>query len=128
MVVFQPHRFSRTKQFRDAFTSILATVDQLFLLPVYPAHESPVDGGGINDLSTAFIDSPPDILSMDIAGMKELANNLSEVPTILAFVGAGDIDQFSGAFVEMIRTGFDTPQAFIQFLQSRIERMSIIRE
>ena len=122
VVVFQPHRFSRTKQFRDAFTSILTTVDQLFLLPVYSAHEPPVDGGGIYDLLTAFADSPPDILSMDIVGMKELANNLSEVPTILAFVGAGDIDQFSGAFVEMIQTGFDTPQAFIQFLQSRVSK------
>lgn len=122
VVVFQPHRFSRTKQFRDAFASILATVDQLFLLPVYSAHEAPVDGGELNDLSTAFTDPLPEILSMDIAGMKELANNLSEVPTILAFVGAGDIDQFSGAFVEMIRTGFDAPQAFIQFLQSRVSK------
>ena len=122
VVVFQPHRFSRTKQFKDAFASILTTVDQLFLLPVYSAYEVPLDGEHIYDLSAVFSESPPETLSMDIAGINKLANNLSEVPTTLAFVGAGDIDEFSGAFVEMTRTRPDPSLAFLQFLQPRVSK------
>jgi UDP-N-acetylmuramate--alanine ligase len=44
VVVFQPHRFSRTKALFDEFTTSFYQADYLFLLPIYPAGEDPIEG------------------------------------------------------------------------------------
>jgi UDP-N-acetylmuramate--alanine ligase len=44
LIVFQPHLFSRTKDFVDGFARSLSQFDSLFLLPIYPAREQPVEG------------------------------------------------------------------------------------
>lgn len=49
-VLFQPHRFSRTKVFREAFAMQLAAADEIILCPVYAAFEPPVEGGDSADL------------------------------------------------------------------------------
>ena len=43
-VVFQPHLFSRTRDFMDDFAKILSSADHIMLLDVYPARELPIDG------------------------------------------------------------------------------------
>ena len=43
-VVFQPHLFSRTQDFMADFAAALAQFDQVFLLPIYPARELPIEG------------------------------------------------------------------------------------
>ena len=50
VVVFQPHRFSRTAQFKAEFAAALSLADRLFLLDVYPAGEAPVAGGTTADI------------------------------------------------------------------------------
>lgn len=42
--VFQPHLFSRTKDFADDFAKILSELDEVALLPIYPAREKPIEG------------------------------------------------------------------------------------
>ena len=42
--VFQPHLFSRTKDFADEFAAVLSTLDEVALLPIYPAREKPIEG------------------------------------------------------------------------------------
>jgi len=44
LVVFQPHLFSRTRDFSEGFASVLESADALFLLPIYPARELPIPG------------------------------------------------------------------------------------
>ena len=44
VVVFQPHRFSRTRDLFDEFSQVLATADAVVLTDIYPAGEQPVDG------------------------------------------------------------------------------------
>ena len=44
LIVFQPHLFSRTKDFVDGFARSLSQFDELFLLPIYPARELPIEG------------------------------------------------------------------------------------
>ena len=44
LVVFQPHLFSRTKDFADAFAETLDKADEVILLPLYPARELPIEG------------------------------------------------------------------------------------
>ena len=42
--VFQPHLFSRTKDFVDGFATVLSELDEAVLLPIYPAREKPIEG------------------------------------------------------------------------------------
>jgi UDP-N-acetylmuramate--alanine ligase len=44
LVVFQPHLFSRTKDFSEGFASSLAQFDEIILLDIYPAREEPMQG------------------------------------------------------------------------------------
>lgn len=47
-VIFQPHLFSRTKDFADEFAEVLSMADHTFLLPIYPAREKPIEGVSSN--------------------------------------------------------------------------------
>ena len=42
--VFQPHLFTRTRDFADEFAEVLSTLDEVALLPIYPARELPIPG------------------------------------------------------------------------------------
>ena len=53
-VMFQPHRYSRTKTLLNEFPPAFAEADETVLVPVYPAFEEPIPGGDIADLYLAF--------------------------------------------------------------------------
>ena len=103
IVVFQPHRYSRTRQFKSEFAHSLQAADAVYLLPVYAAHESELAGGKTADLANAFRDQAPVELVMSLGGMRQLQEAIKDSPTQLAFVGAGDIEEFAGAFASWIR-------------------------
>ena len=91
-VLFQPHRYSRTKALRDEFPPAFAAADEVVLAPVYPAFEEPLLGGDIADLYAAFREQTPQVLlarSTD-EGWRHLF--LTARPgDILMLLGAGDI-------------------------------------
>lgn len=102
-VVFQPHRFTRTAQFRDAFADVLVKADKAYLLEVYPAGELPVAGGTSEDLAEACdLHEPPVML----AGRhfredwKETLTSEVRHGDWVVFVGAGDIDQRARVWIE----------------------------
>ena len=53
-VLFQPHRYSRTKALKDEFPTAFTAADEVVLIPVYPAFEKPILGGDIADLYVSF--------------------------------------------------------------------------
>ena len=120
VVVFQPHRYSRTRQFKAGFAASLQAADQVYLLPVYAAHESPIKGGETTDLAAAFEGEPPTQLAMTRAGAQALASELADAPIQLAFVGAGDIEDFAGACVSWIRSAESLDEALIDYLKPRL--------
>ena len=91
-VLFQPHRYSRTKALCDEFPPAFEAADEVVLAPVYPAFEEPLLGGDIADLYAAFRRQTPDVLlarSLD-EGWRHLF--LTAHPgDILMLLGAGDI-------------------------------------
>jgi UDP-N-acetylenolpyruvoylglucosamine reductase len=127
VVVFQPHRYSRTKQFKQAFCESLAVADQLFLLPVYAAHESEQAGGDLADLVQAFGENRPDSLTMNLCGAQQLAATLTPAPTTVAFVGAGDLDGFAGVFVEWIRSQSDLKDTWNAYLEGRVAPECVLK-
>lgn len=97
VVVFQPHRFSRTAQFKAEFAAALALADRGHLLDVYPAGEAPIPGGTSADIYAELKKNAPS-LPVDYlpGGDATLFHTLTRETTpgdLVAFVGAGDIDR-----------------------------------
>jgi UDP-N-acetylmuramate--alanine ligase len=86
--VFQPHLFSRTRDFADGFSKSLSIADEVILLDIYPAREKPIDGVDSN-LILKNITSPQKLLLSKEDLLKYISTKPSEV---LVTVGAGDID------------------------------------
>ncbi|WCT11295.1 UDP-N-acetylmuramate--L-alanine ligase [Mucilaginibacter jinjuensis] len=87
--IFQPHLFTRTRDFADDFAEVLSMVDELILLEIYPARELPIEGVTSQMLLDKVTLSDKKILSK----AETLAYIKAEMPELLLTVGAGDIDQ-----------------------------------
>lgn len=94
-VIFQPHLYTRTRDFAEGFSKSLSLADEIFLMDIYPARELPIEGVD-SDMLMKDITSPLKIRCNKNDLMEKLANTDIE---IFATVGAGDID----TFVEPIR-------------------------
>ncbi|TLX77444.1 UDP-N-acetylmuramate--L-alanine ligase [Labilibacter sediminis] len=87
--VFQPHLFSRTKDFHKEFAQSLSALDELVLLDIYPARELPIEG-----VSSQMILDLVDIPVKMISSKEELYDQLKALnPEVLLMMGAGDIDK-----------------------------------
>ncbi|HZL46553.1 MAG TPA: UDP-N-acetylmuramate dehydrogenase [Opitutaceae bacterium] len=113
VVVFQPHRFSRTARFKAEFAAALSLADELFLLDVYPAGETPVPGGTTADLCAAIADAGGSLPVTHLPGRNPdviaAVRPALQPGDWLAFVGAGDIDQWAHEFAA--QGGGDLPRA-----------------
>lgn len=88
-VVFQPHLFSRTRDFMDDFAIALSKVDSLVLLDIYPAREKPIDGI-TSEVLLSKVNAPEKYL----LGKQEVLDHISDTNyDVLATLGAGDIDK-----------------------------------
>ncbi|QNK62964.1 UDP-N-acetylmuramate--L-alanine ligase [Pedobacter sp. PAMC26386] len=87
-VVFQPHLFSRTRDFADDFAKVLSTADELLLLDIYPARELPIEG-----IDSAFLLAKLTLKNSKVYKKEEVLTYIKESqPELLVTVGAGDID------------------------------------
>jgi UDP-N-acetylmuramate--L-alanine ligase/UDP-N-acetylenolpyruvoylglucosamine reductase len=103
VVVFQPHRYTRTAQFKAEFAAALAAADSIYLMEVYAASEAPVPGGTSADIyaelkKTAAAAHVTYLPGQDAGVLAALRTALRPGDT-LAFVGAGDIEQTARLFV-----------------------------
>ncbi|RSK47017.1 UDP-N-acetylmuramate--L-alanine ligase [Hymenobacter rigui] len=89
-VLFQPHLFSRTRDFAPGFAESLSIADEVVLLDIYPARELPMPGV-TSELILSQITAPEKSLQTK----EEILQNVETNPNfdVLATVGAGDIDQ-----------------------------------
>jgi UDP-N-acetylmuramate--alanine ligase len=88
--VFQPHLFSRTRDFADDFARSLELLDEIILLEIYPAREQPIEGIDAQMLLNKINKTAKRICQND-----ELIEVLKSLkPELLLTLGAGDIDQF----------------------------------
>jgi UDP-N-acetylmuramate--alanine ligase len=87
LVVFQPHLFSRTRDFVDDFAAALAKFDEILLLDIYPAREMPISGVDANWLLSK-IENRHKKLAKNINLVKDIKNSSAKVVVML---GAGDI-------------------------------------
>ena len=91
--VFQPHLFSRTRDFADEFARSLELLDELILLDIYPAREKPIPGVTSGMLLDRIKLSVKEVVPGN--GLIEAIKRLH--PEVLLTLGAGDIDRFVAA-------------------------------
>ena len=105
-VIFQPHLFTRTRDFAPGFSESLSLADEVVLLPIYPARELPLPG----------VES--EMLLEGIQAAKKVCIPKSEVmdflkasaPEVLVTLGAGDIDRLVPGIAEWINSRPNPPQ------------------
>ena len=96
--VFQPHLFTRTRDFAAEFAAALSGVDKLILLGIYPAREEPIPGV-TSEIIFRDVTAPEKIL----IDKSELMTCLEKEPLdVLVTFGAGDIDRFIHPITELL--------------------------
>ncbi len=91
-VIFQPHLYSRTRDFADGFAEVLAKADTLLLMDIYPARELPIKGVDARMLLEKVALADKHLVSPESA--KEYVRRYR--PELVVTVGAGDIDLLVG--------------------------------
>ncbi|WP_316832769.1 UDP-N-acetylmuramate--L-alanine ligase [Pedobacter aquatilis] len=87
-VVFQPHLFSRTRDFADEFAKVLASADELILLDIYPARELPIEG-----INAQYLLDKITLADKKIMAKNDVLDYVKQTkPELILTVGAGDID------------------------------------
>ncbi len=98
--IFQPHLFSRTRDFVDGFAEALDALDEVILMDIYPAREEPIDGVTSKIIFEKLKTENKEMVTKESL-LKTLKNKDLEV---LMTLGAGDID----VFVPQIKTWLNT--------------------
>lgn len=97
--IFQPHLFSRTRDHADGFARILDELDEVILLPVYPARELPIKGVSSELIFNKMICKNKRLLEKkDIPGKLDIRNL-----DVLVTIGAGDIDTLVGPIEDLLK-------------------------
>lgn len=104
VVIFQPHRYSRTKLLFDDFARVLVDTDMLYIMDIYAASEDPISGVSSESLSKAVVEkggknvrhlNGEDMLSTVLGELKE--------NDVVITLGAGNVWAFGEKIVEEIR-------------------------
>ena len=97
--VFQPHLYTRTRDFAPEFAQALSGADKLILLDIYPAREEPIPGV-TSEIIFNDVTAPEKVLLK----RAELMDYLKDEPVeLLVTIGAGDIDRFVGPIGELLK-------------------------
>ena len=102
--IFQPHLYSRTRDFAVEFASELSKLDALILLPIYPAREEPIHG-----ISSAWLYSKIDLSKKFLFTPSETLQYFNDFDKgIVLTIGAGDIDKMVSPLKEILSTNLTT--------------------
>jgi UDP-N-acetylmuramate--alanine ligase len=105
-VIFQPHLFTRTRDFADEFAEVLDLADEVILLPIYPAREQPIEG-----VTSQKILSRMNVNNKKLLSKEEVLKYIREEYIknfdgtgghVLIMAGAGDIDALVQPVKEII--------------------------
>ncbi len=97
--IFQPHLYSRTRDFSAEFAASLNLLDTAILIPLYPAREEPIRG-----ISSAIIFNQMKIQDKHLVTKPEMLEILkNDNCDIVLTMGAGDIDGLAGDIIEILK-------------------------
>ena len=100
--IFQPHLFTRTRDFADGFAKSLSLADRLILLEIYPARELPIEG-----INSEMLLGKIDISDKTLISKDKLLEVLPLLNTdVVVTIGAGDIDTLVGPIKSILVNSF----------------------
>ena len=101
--IFQPHLFTRTRDFAAEFAESLSALDELILLDIYPARELPIEG-----VTSKIIFDSVTIENKILIKKEELMQELEkrDIDALITF-GAGDIDRFIEPITEYLKRRYN---------------------
>ena len=118
VTVFQPHRYTRTRQYHKELAKVLMPSHQIFLFEVYPASEKPLPDGTAERIlkeldavreKVTFVD--------DLLRLGEMVHARLKGPAAILFIGAGDIDQSARAYVARLQYPGDICKQWLSYVQ-----------
>lgn len=97
--VFQPHLYTRTRDFADDFASSLEALNDLLLMEIYPAREEPIEG-----VNSQMLLDKVRLMNKKLVEREELVEEVLKLdPEVLLTMGAGDIDRM----IEPLKNALD---------------------
>ena len=104
--IFQPHLFSRTRDFAMEFAAELSKLDELILLPIYPAREEPIYG-----ISSAWLYSKVELSKKYLLTPSEALQHFNQFNKgIVLTIGAGDVDKMVAPLKEILSSNLTTAE------------------
>ena len=101
--IFQPHLFTRTRDFAEGFAEVLSNVDRLILLDIYPARELPIPGVTSEIIFNGVTAPQKELIAKDKL-MEHLGNTLElSGKDVIVTMGAGDIDRLVPEINRMLK-------------------------
>ena len=98
--IFQPHLYTRTRDFAAEFAKALSAVDKLILLDIYPAREEPIPGV-TSEMIFKDVTAPEKVLIKK----EELMDYLSDEPLdVLVTFGAGNVDRYIEPITQLLKS------------------------
>ena len=129
-VVFQPHRFSRTQVLKEYFVDALSSIDNLFLLPVYPAFENNFKKIKSVNLIDYLDSSFAQAISFSLEGFKKIKwhilNKKGLNNPLVLFIGAGSVNDFAYGFSSFFQKQ-NLQEAWFDYVKGKVSKECIIR-
>lgn len=100
LLVFQPHRYTRTQEHFDEFVRVLSKSDLLLLSDIYPASESPIEGVSSEALLAKIREkNPAAFIGGNLSQTQVQLETLVKVGDVVLIQGAGDVNRLCSTFV-----------------------------
>ena len=100
ILVFQPHRYSRTRDLMSEFVAVLEKVEHLILLPTYAASETPIEGATSEALCAHLNCDGEKVKVIDHANVRDFLREYAQDNDIVLFQGAGDVGKLARELVD----------------------------
>ena len=107
VLVFQPHRYSRTRDLMDDFANVLSSADVLVLLDVYAAGEEPIAGADGRAMTRAIRTrgAVEPVFVESLSDIEPVLRDLLEDGDLVLTMGAGDIGAYATGLPELLSDG-----------------------
>ncbi|MBO5800848.1 MAG: UDP-N-acetylmuramate--L-alanine ligase [Alistipes sp.] len=98
MAIFQPHLYTRTRDFAPEFAEVLSLCDKVIMVPIYPARELPIEG------VTSELIGKDITTEWELVDRFDIANHLKDIDTdVVVTFGAGNIDVVCNDIYETLK-------------------------
>ena len=98
-VIFQPHLYTRTRDFAPQFAEALSLADEVILLNIYPARELPIEG-----VTSQIIFNDISLPNKELCVREKLLERIKEYNfEVLLTMGAGDIDRLLPQICDIVK-------------------------